>query len=74
MANKIADQPAFAWWVPFVLRKWDRIVASINLVWRYHVPYKGHYRLIKKQNTNFWALAIEKEISMFTPCLQHFGS
>ena len=26
----IADQPAFAWWVPYVLRKRDRIVAGVN--------------------------------------------
>ena len=26
----IADEPAFAWWVPFTLKKRDRIVASVN--------------------------------------------
>ena len=26
----IADEPAFAWWVPFTLKKRDRIIAAVN--------------------------------------------
>ena len=26
----IEEEPAFAWWVPFTLRKRDRIIASVN--------------------------------------------
>ena len=30
VANKIASEPAFNWWVPYTLRRRDRIIASIN--------------------------------------------
>ncbi len=29
-ARNIADEPAFAWWVPYVLRKRDVIISAIN--------------------------------------------
>ena len=29
-AEGIADAPAFCWWVPYTLRKRDRIIASVN--------------------------------------------
>ncbi len=29
-ARNIAEEPAFAWWVPYVLRKWDVIVSAVN--------------------------------------------
>mmetsp|Transcript_37601 Transcript_37601/g.53010 ORF Transcript_37601/g.53010 Transcript_37601/m.53010 type:complete len:1380 (-) Transcript_37601:246-4385(-) len=34
VANGLEDEPAFAWWVPYTLRKRDRIIASVNK--RYH--------------------------------------
>jgi len=27
---KIEDEPAFAWWVPYALRKRDRLISSAN--------------------------------------------
>ena len=29
-ALNIADEPAFAWWVPYTLKKRDRIIAAVN--------------------------------------------
>ena len=29
-ARDIAEEPAFAWWVPYVLRKRDVIVSAVN--------------------------------------------
>ena len=29
-ARDIQDEPAFAWWVPYTLRKSYRIIASVN--------------------------------------------
>ena len=29
-AHDIAEEPAFAWWVPYVLRKHDVIVSAVN--------------------------------------------
>jgi hypothetical protein len=30
MACSIWEESAFAWWVPYVLRKWDVIVSAVN--------------------------------------------
>jgi hypothetical protein len=30
VANKIAEQPAFAWWVPYILRKRERIIQKVK--------------------------------------------
>ena len=29
-AQNIIDEPAFAWWVPFILSKCDRILYAVN--------------------------------------------
>ena len=28
--NKIASEPAFAWWVPYVLKKRDRVIKRVQ--------------------------------------------
>jgi hypothetical protein len=28
--NKIASEPAFSWWVPFILSRKDRLIAAVN--------------------------------------------
>jgi hypothetical protein len=33
-ANKIANEPAFNWWVHTVLQKQNRIVAKVKRFWR----------------------------------------
>ena len=30
MDLNIEDEPVFSWWVPFVLRKRDRIISAVN--------------------------------------------
>ena len=30
VTNKIQDEPTFAWWVPYVLRKWKRIIDKLK--------------------------------------------
>ena len=37
-AHDILEEPAFAWWVPYKLRKGDRIIASVNS----HVRKSSH--------------------------------
>ena len=67
----IADEPAFAWWVPYTLKKRDRIISAINS----RVRKKTHKfglevptsiedaRRIDKENDNtFWQEAIAKEM------------
>ena len=31
MANKIDEEPAFAWWVPYTLKKRERIIKKVKL-------------------------------------------
>jgi hypothetical protein len=69
--NKIAEEPAFAWWVPYTLKKRDRIIKAVKSRY-YHTTHKFGIeipRTIKealeidrKTNTTFWRDAIEKEM------------
>ena len=65
------DEPAFAWWVPFTLKKRERIISSVNA--RYHkrthkfgieMPKSvTHAKSIDIANVNtLWQDAISKEI------------
>ena len=57
-SNKIADQPAFNWWVHSVLRKRNRIVAKVkSRYWR-----TTHIFGIRVPKTVQEALAIDEEI------------
>ena len=71
VAQGVDNEPAFAWWVPHVLKKRDRIIAAVNS--RYHrqthkfgveVPKTIRRALeIDKENGNtLWQDAIEKEM------------
>ena len=71
MARGIQDQPAFAWWVPFTLRKRDAIVYAIKSRVRKVTRKNGieipldveHARRLDKLNGNdLWAKALAKEM------------
>ena len=34
VGNKIADEPAFKWWVGAVIKKWDRIIMKAKTAYR----------------------------------------
>ena len=36
VACGIADEPAYAWWVTYVLHKWDAIVSAVKVRWTRH--------------------------------------
>jgi hypothetical protein len=70
-ANRIDDEAAFKWWVPFTLRKRDRIIASVNARVRktthkygIEVPtsIKHALEIDKKNGNHFWRDAIDKEM------------
>ena len=72
VANGIDGMPAFAWWVPYVLKKRDRIIAAVNKRYfkRTHkfgieIPKTVQRALeIDKENGNtLWRDAIDKELS-----------
>ena len=71
VARGIADEPAFAWWVPFTLKKRDRIIAAVNsrTTRRTHkygieIPRSvQHAHQLDEQNGDtFWRDAIAKEM------------
>ena len=72
VTNQIADQPAFHWWVPSVLRKRNRIVAKLkSKYWR--TTHKFGIRVPKtveealaideETGTDFWRKALNKEMT-----------
>ena len=67
----IAEEPAFAWWVPYTLRKRDRIIASVKArIKRVTHKYGVEIRRIidqaleidAKNGTTHWRDAIDKEM------------
>ncbi len=69
--NQLVDEPAFKWWVPYTIRKRNRILKQMKN--RYHrthskfgieVPktVKRALEIDKETNTTFWRDAIEKEM------------
>ena len=71
-ARSIADEPAFAWWVPYMLRKRDIILSKVKARIR-KTPQKygieiptsvSHAMAIDKRNGNtLWKDALEKEMT-----------
>ena len=71
-ANKIYDEPTFAWWVPYAMKKRDRIIAKVKAkYWR--TTHKYGVRLPKTAaealqldrdtGTDFWEKAMNKEMA-----------
>ena len=70
-ANRIANEPAFNWWVHTVQRQRNRIVAKVKCYWR--MTHKFGIRLLKtvaealamddKTGTDFWQKALGKEMN-----------
>ncbi len=71
VANRIAHEPAFNWWVHTVLRKRNRIVAKVRRYWR--TTHKFGIRVPKtveealaiddETRTDFWRKAFGKEMA-----------
>ena len=72
IANQISNEPAFAWWVPYVMKKRDRIIAEVKTkYWR--TTHKYGVRLPKtaeealrfdaEDGTTFWRDAMNKEMA-----------
>ena len=72
VANGLANEPAFHWWVRSTLRRKDRIVAKVkSRYWKtthkfgFELPHSAAEALAidKRTGTDFWRAAIEKEMS-----------
>lgn len=79
VANKIVSEPAFAWWVPAVLKKRDRIIAKVkSRYWsrthkfgvRMPKSVKEALEIDAETGTDFWRLAIEREMRNIMPAFQ----
>lgn len=80
VANKIADEPAFAWWVRDVLRKRDRILAKVksNRYWSKTHKFgielpktvEQALKIDRDTGTTFWQDAIEKEMKNVLPAFE----
>ena len=71
VAQKLATEPAFSWWVPYTLKKRERIVAAVNkrYLLRSHkfgveLPksVQDALRIDEQTNTTYWKDAIALEI------------
>ena len=79
VANKVAEEPAFAWWVRKALRKRDRIIKKVKA--RYWA--KTHkfgielpktvaeaLKIDERTGTDFWRKAIEQEMKNVMPAFE----
>ena len=72
VANKIAEEPAFKWWVDFCLRKRNRMINKVKAkYWRTTHKYgiklpktaEEALQLDKMNGNDYWEQAIKKEMS-----------
>ena len=77
--NQIADEPAFSWWVPYVLKKRNRILAKVKsrTLKKTHkfgiqVPTNVNEALAidRATGTDFWAKALNKEMTNVMPAFK----
>ena len=70
--NKLEDEPAFKWWVPFTIRKRNRILKAMKKrYFRTHQKFgielpktvKRALEIDKETGTTFWRDAIKKEMN-----------
>ena len=71
MNNKIEDQPAFSWWVPYTVRKTKQIISKLkskywehNHKYRMKVPKTADeaYQIDDENGNLLWADAIKEEM------------
>ncbi|MGH3054233.1 MAG: reverse transcriptase domain-containing protein, partial [Gaiellaceae bacterium] len=79
VANKLASEPAFAWWISDVLRRRDRIISKVrSRYWKR--THKFGIRIPKtvaealqfddESGTDLWYKAIQKEMKNVMPAFQ----
>lgn len=71
MGNKIQDKPAFAWWVPYTLKKCQRIISNLKTKYgdqseKYSIclpkSVKEACKIDRHNSDKFWTNAIDKEM------------
>ena len=79
VANKLVSEPAFSWWVPYTLKKKDRIIKAMKKKRYFRKMEKFGLELPKtvqraleidrETGTKFWEEAIRKEVGTVKPAL-----
>jgi len=71
-ARSLVDEPAFAWWVPYVLKKRDRVIAAVTSrvkrathKYGFRVPrsVKEAIEIDRINGNQFWQKALKKEMT-----------
>jgi hypothetical protein len=71
VGNKISSEPAFNWWVPYVMRKKDRMISKVkSKYWKRSHKFgirlpktvEQAIRFDEEDGTTFWRDAVEKEM------------
>jgi len=79
VANKIADEPAFRWWIKHVLKKRDRMISKVKThYWKKMVKYgiklphsvKEALQFDRDSGTTFWRDTITKEMRNVMPAFK----
>ncbi|CAJ1931480.1 unnamed protein product, partial [Cylindrotheca closterium] len=85
VANKLVSEPAFAWWVPYTLRKRDQVLKAVKRravkrqkaeKFGIEVPGPGPkgvaraYELVAENGTTHWSDALIKEVKTILPALK----
>jgi len=79
VANKLVEEPAFAWWVRSVLRRRDRILKKVkSRYWSRTHKYgielpktvEQALKIDERTGTDFWRRAIEKEMKNVMPAFE----
>jgi len=83
VANKISDEPTFRWWVPYVLRKHERIIKTVKRrsikkrkteKFGLEVPKPNDVeralQIDNETGTNHWSTALAKETKTVLPALK----
>ena len=79
VANKLVEEPAFKWWVPYTLKKRDRIIKAVKR--RFHrknekfgleIPnsVKRALAIDRETGTKVWETALAKEIKNIWPVFE----
>lgn len=79
VGNKLVSEPAFSWWVPYTIRKRDRIVAKIKTRYfrkeqKFGIPLpktvQEALQLDKESGTKYWENALKKEMLVIKPAVE----
>jgi hypothetical protein len=79
VANNLVSEPSFSWWVPFTIRKRDRIIMKVKSKYWQRMHKYGiqlpksvpeAYRIDEATGTDFWTKAIAKEMKNVMPAFK----